>query len=108
MVVAALTWRIWQTQSASVYAIHKSPDEKYMIRVMQYPQIFGHMPGEAGGGSGYVELIDVQTSRVMQRKDVNMVMTIDVVEWEPKEVYIKLFTTWPLGIQSEQAASLNR
>ena len=96
VIVAVILFNVWREYSAFVYATYNSPNSKYIIRVTEYPRLLGHMPGDAGGGSGYVELIEVQTSRVLERKSVNMVMTIDTVYWEPHQVYIKLFYTWPL------------
>lgn len=96
LAVAILGGLIWRQKSGIVYASHRSPDGSFVVRVMEYPRIFGHFPGDAGGGSGYVELIDTHTNQVLKRQGTDMVMTIDTVRWEPHEVDIKLFASWPL------------
>lgn len=87
---------IWRKESAFIYAVHESPDGRFIVRVMEYPRIFGHFPGDSGGGNGYVELIDTQADRVVKRQSADLVMTVDTVRWEPREVDIKLFATWQL------------
>ena len=96
LALAILGGVIWRKESAFVYATHKSPDGGFVVRIMEYPRIFGHFPGDAGGGSGYVELIDTGTNQVLKRQSTDMVMTIDTVRWEQHEVDIKLFASWPL------------
>ena len=87
---------IWRKESAYEFAPFKSPNGRYHVRITAYPRLFGHFPGDAGGDSGYVELIDNRTNRVLNRKNTDVAMTIDSVRWEPNEVDIKLFATWPL------------
>jgi hypothetical protein len=96
LALAILGGVIWRKESSFVYATHKSPDGSFVVRVMEYPRILGHFPGDSGGGSGYVELIDTDTKRVLKRQSTDMVMTIDTVRWAPHEVDIKLFASWPL------------
>ena len=54
---------IWRRINVFEYAKHESPDGRFVIRVMEYPRLFGHLPGDAGGGSGYVELVETRYTR---------------------------------------------
>jgi len=96
LALAILGGVLWRKESAFLYAIHKSPDGSFAVRVMEYPRILGHFPGDSGGGSGYVELIDTDTNQVLERQSTDRVMVIDTVRWEPHEVDIKFLATWAL------------
>jgi len=91
-----LSVSIWRKTSAFEYSTYTSPDGRFVVRVMEYPRILGHFPGDSGGGNGYVELIDAQTMRVVESRRTDLVMTIETVRWQPDVVDIKLFVTWPL------------
>ena len=67
-----------------------------MIQVIEYPQLLGHFPGDSGSGSGFVQLIDRRTGKVLEKKSVDPVLTIDTVYWESDSVYVKLFQEWHL------------
>lgn len=67
-----------------------------MVQVFEYPRLFGHMPGDAGGGDGYVQLVNTQTGQVLERKNTDLVMNIDTVWWTPNSVEVKLFEEWQL------------
>jgi hypothetical protein len=96
LTLAILGGVIWRKESAFVYATHKSPDGNFVVRVMEYPRVFGHFPGDAGGGSGYVELIDTRTNQILKRQSTDVVMVIETIRWKPHVVEIKLFASWPL------------
>lgn len=86
----------WRKNSAFVYATHQSPDSRFMIQVIEYPQLLGHLPGDSGSGGGFVQLIDRRTGKVLEKKSVDPVLTIDTVYWESDSVYVKLFQEWHL------------
>lgn len=79
---------------ASEYRRFSRPDGRFTVVVYRTPQMFA-MPGGAGDAPGFVRLED-QRGRTLQQQDVEMVQTVETVDWQPREVYIKLFATWEL------------
>lgn len=85
---------ILNTCCSTEYKQFKSPGGQYTIVVYSTPQIFA-LPGSAGDAPGYVQLKDIN-GHVLQQKDVDMVQNIEDIHWQPGQVDIKLFATWPL------------
>ena len=81
--------------AASEYRRFTSPDERYAVVVYRKPSRFPLMPGQGGDAKGFVRLVD-REGRILQEKRVAIVNTIDLVEWEPGFVSIRLFAEWPL------------
>ena len=52
-------------------------------------------PGNTYSGSGYV-LLKNQEGIVLQRKETDLVISIDPPVWQKDRVEIKLFADWPL------------
>ncbi len=90
----------WRRVNVFEYAKHVSPDGRFAIRVMEYPQVFGHMPGDSGSGSGCVELVDLKTNEVLESKYVDLVLSIERVRWSQHAVDVFQFAEWALP-QSE-------
>lgn len=97
-IVSVLTglFLFWRSQGEFVHASYPSPDGRFRVEVIEYPQLLGHMPGDSGSGSGRVQLVDQRSGRILHRKSVDPVLVIDTVRWSPDSVDIKLFAEWPL------------
>jgi hypothetical protein len=74
-----------------------SPDGRFAIVVNRCEMRFA-MPGQGGDGPGYVRLVDVETGKVLERTDIDMVNAFPGVEWHPHRVAIPLLVEWPLPV----------
>jgi hypothetical protein len=62
------------------------------------------MPGQGGDGDGIVRLVDRQ-GKVLREIDVDgPVNRVDVVDWHPDSVDVKLVVQWPLDPPDTPAA----
>ena len=78
------------------YRRFDSPDNAYYVSVYRRSGTFtSAMPGQSGDAPGTVRLHD-KTGRVLRETEVDMVQSVDTVEWEPDSVHIKLVADWPL------------
>ena len=79
------------------YRRYRSPDQRFEIVVFREPMLIG-MPGQSGDASGYFQLRDVRTGRVLQQCDVEMVQLVDVmnIDWYPDRVSVQLLADWQL------------
>ena len=87
--------RHWQKTSAGEYRSFASPGGEYRIVVYSIPSLLPMMPGHGGDASGFVRLYN-RAGGILQEKPVDMVQSIQTVEWETDRVRIKLFADWPL------------
>lgn len=99
LLAAMFAARQWQRSAATEYNSFPSPDGQYRVVVYSLPSLIPVMPGQGGDAGGYVRLLD-RSGRVLHEKPIDMVQSIQTVEWEPGRVYIKLFAEWPLPPQS--------
>lgn len=81
--------------AATEYKRFTNPDGHFAVVVYRIPSLFPMMPGQGGDAKGYVRLIDRQ-GHILQEKRVEIVNTIDFVEWKPEFLNIRLFAEWPL------------
>ena len=86
----------WRRNSAVLYSSHESPDARYKVEVYEYPQFWGHLLGDSGGGAGYVQLLESKHGRVLVRERVDPVLLIETIRWTTTAVSIKLFADWNL------------
>ena len=76
-------------------AVFERPDGHYRLVVMRQRPLFFAMPGQAGDASGEI-LIQDQNGKVLFRHALEMVQTVDAVEWGTRKVSVKLQGEWPL------------
>jgi hypothetical protein len=81
---------------AEEYRRFNSPDGRYAVIVYRIPSCFPMMPGQGGDAKGFVRLVDHE-GKILREKPVEMVNTIDMVEWDRESVFIGLFPEWPLS-----------
>jgi hypothetical protein len=94
--VLVATYYTWLERGTSLYNSFDSPDKHFSLLVYSYPQLLGHMPGDSGGGGGYVQLVENRNHQVLKTMEIDAVMLIDTVRWEPASVHIRPFAEWPL------------
>jgi hypothetical protein len=87
----------------SLYAKRLSPDDRFAIVVNRCEMRFA-MPGQGGDAPGYVHLVDVETGKVLEKTDIDMVNTFLGVEWHPHRVAIPLLVEWQLPVQWDKPA----
>jgi hypothetical protein len=78
------------------YRYFLSPDGKYRLVVFRFDGQDLAMPGQSGDAPGEVRLLEVSSGRVLERKQVDMVQTIDRVVWSSTNVEVLLFAEWKL------------
>ncbi|MDD3181887.1 MAG: hypothetical protein PHD48_03675 [Alphaproteobacteria bacterium] len=76
-------------------AVFVRPDGHYRLVVMRQRPLFFAMPGQAGDASGKM-LIQDQNGKVLFRHALDMVQTVDAVEWGTCKVSVKLQGEWLL------------
>ena len=81
--------------AAEEYRTYTSPDDRFKVIVFRIPSLCA-MPGQSGDAAGFVRLVDARTGRVLRERSVEMVQSIDQLQWSPDGVQIKLFADWPL------------
>jgi hypothetical protein len=95
LVTLVVAVHYWRRATAEVYHTFTSPDGRFKVVVYRIPSVVA-APGDSGGARGYVRLYDSQTGRVLAQKNVEMVQSIDQMEWLSTNVDIKLFADWRL------------
>jgi hypothetical protein len=88
----------WCTRgiSGTEYRFFPSPDRRFKVVVYRSPERWGVFPGQSGDAPGTVCLFDVRAGKLLKRKRVEMVQTIDRVTWSATNVDIALFADWKL------------
>jgi hypothetical protein len=94
-VVLAASLAIWGRPRAQEYRRYSSPDGRFQIVVFRKPTAFA-MPGQASDASGYFQLRDAQTGRVLRQREVEMVQLVDRIEWSATNVDVHLLADWTL------------
>jgi hypothetical protein len=89
-------WRAARRLVAYEYRTYHSPDRRFQIVLYNFPTFFGTMPGQGSDASGYFQLRDSQTGRVLEDQDVDMVQMVELVEWSPNQVRIGILADWTL------------
>jgi len=98
LALAAVFILAWYSRGVfgTEHRVFTSPDHRFKVVVYRSGQRLGAMPGQAGDAPGTVCLLDARTGKLLARKRVEMVQTIDDVAWSPTNVSIKLFAEWDL------------
>jgi hypothetical protein len=81
--------------TAGEYRTFDSPDGRYKVVVYRYPTPYAMMPGQSGDAPGFVQLHDSR-GRSLAEAPVEMVQTVDRVDWEDGRVSVKLVAEWQL------------
>ncbi|RYD20529.1 MAG: hypothetical protein EOP88_14730 [Verrucomicrobiaceae bacterium] len=92
ILVAAVAWHIIRRPYRA--ELHKSPLTAHSIEVWVYGELHA-APGDGGSGPGFVLLKD-GTGKVLEKKPVDLVISIDPPEWSKEKVRIPHFADWPL------------
>lgn len=90
-----LAVRQWQKMSASEYRSFTSPDGQYRVVVLSVPSLLPLTPGHGGDARGFVQLCN-RDGEVLRESPVDMVQTVQSVEWKAGRVTISRFADWPL------------
>jgi hypothetical protein len=94
-VFIAFGLRAWRRSSAEEYRAFASPDGRFQIVVSRIPTGFA-MPGQSSDASGYFQLRDTRTGRVLRERSVEMIQLVDRIEWSPTNVDVRLLADWSL------------
>lgn len=94
-VLVAFGLRAWRRSGAEKYRTFASPDGRFQIVVYRIPSSVA-MPGQSSDAPGYFQLRDTRTGRVLQERSVEMVQLVDLIEWSPTNVDVRLLADWSL------------
>lgn len=94
-VLFAFALRAWRRSGAEEYRTFASPDGRFQIVVYRIPSRVV-MPGQGSDASGYFQLRDARTGRVLRESCVEMVQLVERVEWSPTNVRVQLLADWSL------------
>jgi hypothetical protein len=82
------------------YRMFESPDKRFRIIVEKKKSLLATfwpvMPGQGGDMAGRVYLVDVQSDRILQKEDIEMVNLTEEVVWSRTNASVALFIDWPL------------
>lgn len=84
-----------QRARATEYRTFASPDGAYELVVYRIPPLVASMPGQAGDASGFITLYD-SSKHVLYRTDVEIVSSIDRIDWDVNQVQIRGIAVWKL------------
>jgi hypothetical protein len=87
--------RAWRRSGAEVYRTFASPDGRFQIVVYRIPTR-GALPGQGSDASGYFQLREARTGRVLRERSVEMVQLVAGIEWSSTNVDVRLLADWEL------------
>ena len=73
---------------------YRSPLTAHAVEVWVIGELYA-LPGDAGSGKGFV-LLKNGEGKVLEKKDVDLVIQIDVPRWFKDRVEVPLFADWIL------------
>lgn len=96
LALCALTPLLWTWERGGEYRTFNSPDRRYKVVVVRSRTFLPMMPGQSSDAPGWVEIYDAQREKLIARKRVEMVQTVDKVNWSATNVEIKFVGEWQL------------
>jgi hypothetical protein len=90
-----LGFQAWRHSGAENYRTFASPDGRFQVVVYRIPSRFA-MPGQSSDASGYFQLQETRTGRVLRERSVEMVQSVDQVQWSSTNVDVRLLANWKL------------
>lgn len=94
-VLVAFGLRAWRRLGAEEYRAFASPDGRFQVVVYRIPSRIT-MPGQSSDASGYFQLCETWTGRVLRERSVEMVQLVDQIEWSATNVDVRLLADWSL------------
>ena len=86
---------LWLGLKPHLVAGYKSDLSGHTVEVWVYKEFFS-TPGDAGSGRGFALLKD-SAGEILERKETELVISIDKPRWYAERVEIPLFAEWSLS-----------
>lgn len=93
LALLATAWAV--RPQTELYATFSRADGHYRVEVWRKKSLLPMLPGQASDATGVVQLLDAK-GKLMRETSVPMVQMVDKVEWENRQMSIKLIAEWPL------------